>query len=152
MQDIVGQILAGSLYYGFLILLTRLAGKRLAGQMTTFDLIVLIGLAVVLQQIFLGEGRRNAAVFLVTVFSLHWLSAAACARWAWLRHLLRGQPRQLVRHGEVLEEALRREGVSAEELQAGLRKLGYQSAADVELAVIEETGHITAVGKSGAQP
>ncbi len=52
----------------------------------------------------------------------------------------------------VIEQALNREGVSREELQAGLRKLGYDSPESVKLAVLEETGHISAVGADGASP
>jgi uncharacterized membrane protein YcaP (DUF421 family) len=37
-------------------------------------------------------------------------------------------------------------------LQAGLRKLGYDSPAAVKLAVLEETGHISAVGAEDASP
>jgi hypothetical protein len=37
-------------YYAALLGMMRLAGKRLAGQTTTFDLLVLISLAVVLQE------------------------------------------------------------------------------------------------------
>jgi uncharacterized membrane protein YcaP (DUF421 family) len=35
------------------------------------------------------------------------------------------------------------------ELLAGLRKLGFARPDDVKLAVLEETGHISAVGRDG---
>jgi hypothetical protein len=44
-------------YYASLVTLMRLAGKRLAGQVTTFDLVVLITLGVVLQSTALRPGR-----------------------------------------------------------------------------------------------
>jgi hypothetical protein len=37
--------------------------------------------------------------------------------------------------------------VSRDELLAGLRKLGFESPDGVHLAVLEETGHISAVGR-----
>jgi uncharacterized membrane protein YcaP (DUF421 family) len=37
------------------------------------------------------------------------------------------------------------EGMSIEELKAGLRKLGHESLETIELATLEETGHISAV-------
>jgi uncharacterized membrane protein YcaP (DUF421 family) len=55
-----------------------------------------------------------------------------------------------VRDGEVLPGALRDEGVTLEELLAGLRKLGYDGVEPVKLAVLEETGHISAVGRDEA--
>jgi uncharacterized membrane protein YcaP (DUF421 family) len=134
-------------YYVALIVLVRIAGKRFAGQTTTFDLLVLITLGVVLQSTALAEGTANAIAFVLTVFGLHLLNGWACARSRRIRHLLRGKPRPLVRDGHVLERALELEGVTHAELLAGLRKLGYEHVDEVRLAVLEETGHISAVGR-----
>ncbi len=139
------QALYAVLYYAGLVLILRLAGKRLAGQTTTFDLVVLIQLAVVLQTTLLEEGVANAVVFLLTVLVVHRVVAQACARSPRLRRILRGEPRPLVTQGVVLDKALADEGMSRAELLAGLRKLGFASPEEVELAVLEETGHISAV-------
>lgn len=134
-----------AVYYFVLIALMRMAGKRLAGQTTTFDLLVLIALGVVLQNSVLRAGPANAAVFILTVFLLHRGLAEACARSPWLRKMIRGAPRPLVKNGRVMEAALLQESLSLEELKAGLRKLGYAGPEAVKLAVLEETGHISAV-------
>lgn len=42
-------------------------------------------------------------------------------------------------------DALEEEGLSYDELLAGLRKLGHARPQDVRLATLEETGHISAV-------
>jgi uncharacterized membrane protein YcaP (DUF421 family) len=144
-ETLLFQALYALAYYFGIVVLVRLAGKRLAGQTTTFDLVVLIQLAVVLQSALLKKGYANTAVFLATVLTAHRGMAWACARWPTLRYLLRGAPRRLVSHGMVLEQALSAEGMSREELLAGLRKLGFASPDEVELAVLEETGHISAV-------
>ena len=146
LDELLQQVLKALAYYLALIVIMRLAGKRLAGQTTTFDLIVLITLGVVIQSTALQDGWPNALAFVVTVFAVHLGLAALCARWTWLRHLMRGKPRVLVRDGRVIDKALSREAISREELQAGLRKLGYDSPEAVKLAVLEETGHISAVG------
>ena len=150
LDQLLLQALKALAYYAALIVIMRLAGKRLAGQTTTFDLIVLITLGVVIQSTALDEGWLNAVVFVVTVFGVHRGLAAWCAHSTWIRHLIRGKPRVLVRDGKVIERSLDREGLSREELEAGLRKLGYDSPASVKLAVLEETGHISAVGADGA--
>ena len=143
--DLALQALYAFLYYLGLVVILRLAGKRLAGQTTTFDLVVLIQLGVVLQMAALGEGTARAFTFVVTVLVIHRLNAYACARWPAFRKLLRGEPRPLITQGVVLDDALAAEGMSREELLAGLRKLGFASPDEVELAVLEETGHISAV-------
>jgi uncharacterized membrane protein YcaP (DUF421 family) len=141
----VEQALLALVYYGALILMFRLAGKRLAGQTTTFDLVVNIQMAVVLQTTLLKEGLANALVFLATVFMTHLSVSRASARWPRLRAVIRGAPRPLVRGGVVIEQALADERVTREDLLAGLRKLGFDAPEQVELAVLEETGHISAV-------
>jgi uncharacterized membrane protein YcaP (DUF421 family) len=146
LEELLLQAAKAAAYYSALVVLMRVAGKRLAGQTTTFDLIVLITLGVVLQSTALEKGLANAVVFVLTVFTLHRLVALLCARSSMVRHLIRGKPRVLIREGEILEQALLDEGISRAELLAGLRKLGYESAETVKLATLEETGHISAVG------
>jgi uncharacterized membrane protein YcaP (DUF421 family) len=147
LDSLLIQAAKAAAYYVGLIVVVRMAGKRLAGQTTTFDLLVLITLGVVMQTAALAEGWVNALVFVVVVFALHRLNAAICARSRRVRRLLRGAPRPLIRDGEVIERALELEGVTHAELLAGLRKLGYARVDDVRLAVLEETGHISAVGR-----
>jgi uncharacterized membrane protein YcaP (DUF421 family) len=146
LEELLMQAAKATAYYAALIVLMRAAGKRLAGQTTTFDLIVLITLGVVLQATAVQKGMANAIVFVATVFALHRVLALLCARSSVVRHLIRGKPRVLIRNGEILEQALLDEGISRAELLAGLRKLGHESAETVKLATLEETGHISAVG------
>ena len=135
-------------YYFGLVLLMRLAGKRMAGQVAMFDLLVLITLGVVLQKAALRDGRENAILFVATVLGAHLGLARACARSQRLRRLVRGAPRPLIEHGEVSFAALAEESLSYEDLLAGLRKLGYSDPRTVRLATLEETGHISVVAES----
>lgn len=129
--------------------MVRIAGKRLAGQTTTFDLIVLITLGVVLQTTALDAGKANALVFVATVLAAHKLLAIGCARSTALRHFVRGKPRVLLRDGRIDADALEREGLSEEDLRTGLRKLGHEKLEDLKLASLEETGQISAVPRDG---
>lgn len=152
LEELLLQVAKAVAYYCALIIIMRLAGKRLAGQTTTFDLIVLITLGVVIQSTALQDGWANAAVFVLTVFAVHRGLAALCAHSTWIRHLVRGKPKVLLRDGHVIDKALKQENMSREELLAGLRKLGYDSTDAIKLAVLEETGHISAVGVDDANP
>jgi uncharacterized membrane protein YcaP (DUF421 family) len=137
-------------YYAGLVVIMRLAGKRLAGQTTTFDLVVLISLGVVLQQVALRKGTANALIFIAIVFLAHRGLAFWCARSTRVRRLVRGAPRPLVRNGEVAYDALADEGLSYEDLLAGLRKLGHAGPRGLRLAILEETGHISAIAADDA--
>lgn len=141
------QVLLALAYYVGLVTVMRLAGKRLAGQTTTFDLVVLITLGVVLQSTALREGTINALIFIVTVFMAHRALALVCARSKRVRRLVRGAPRPLIRSGQVAHDALEEEGLSYDELLAGLRKLGYPGPQGIRLATLEETGHISVIAE-----
>lgn len=132
----MNQIPLAVAFYVLLIGMMRLAGKRLAGQIATFDLLALITVAVVLQQALLLPGRRHAGIFAVTVFIAHRPTASACARSALVCRFVRGRPRQLVQNGRILTQALHAEGMTQTDLLAGLRKLGFLSPADVEVAML----------------
>ena len=150
MYELAQQAAKALAYYGVLVLMMRLAGKRLAGQTTTFDLLVLITLGATLQSALVGEGLWRTAVFVTVVFAAHRTLAFICQRSTFVRHLVRGKPRALVVDGKVIDAALAAERVTPDELLAGLRRLGFEQPADVRLAVLEETGHISAVGAEHA--
>ncbi len=134
-------------WYVAIIVILRIAGKRFAGPVTAYDLVVLITIGVVLQTSLLREGPLNAVVFVVVVFSAHRLTGAACLRSKAFRRLVRGRPRPLVEDGRVMFDALESEGLTYDDLLAGLRKLGHENPAAVHLAILEETGHISAVAR-----
>jgi uncharacterized membrane protein YcaP (DUF421 family) len=144
-KDVLLQVGMALLYYAVLLAILRLAGKRLAGQTTTLDLVVLIALAVVIQGALLEPGRLNAVVFVVTVFAAHRLIALASARSRFVRELVRGRPVVLIEDGRIDRHRLEREGLSLADLHAGLRKLGYEDPKEIKTAVLEETGQISAI-------
>lgn len=147
MQQLLVQAAAAVAWYVALVAITRLAGKRLAGQTATFDLIILISLGVVMQNVLLQEGAAPAFVFVVVVFALHRLVTMACTRSPRLRALIRGRPRPLIRDGVIDKDALRKEDLTIADLKAGLRRVGLDRFEDVEIATLEETGHITGLAK-----
>ena len=77
----------------------RLAGRRELGQMTTFDLVLLLVLANAVQNSInagdnsLGGGLISAATLLVLNFAV----GEAAYRWRWFERLVQGRPRPLVR-------------------------------------------------------
>lgn len=93
----------------------------------------------------LGDSPAEGFTFLATVMACHLGLARLSASSQVVRRILRGEPRVLVRDGLILQEALESEGMSRDDLLAGLRKQGHASPADVKLAVLEETGHLSAV-------
>lgn len=133
----------------YLVLLggLRLAGKREIGQMTVFDLVVLLLLANAVQNAMVGPdtsltgGVIAAAVLLV----LNALVAQLRLRSPKLRHAVEGSPTILILHGEVVPAHLRREGIDPDTLEAALREHGVTDLHQVEMAVLETDGSISVV-------
>ena len=125
----------------------RLAGKREVGQMTVFDLVVLLLIANAVQNAMVGPdtsltgGILAAAVLLV----VNMLIAQLRLRWPRLRRLVEGTPTILISHGEVVTSHLRREGIDEETLEAALREHGVTEISAVEMAVLEIDGSISVI-------
>lgn len=143
--DALKQIVFAFGYYCCLIAIVRFAGKRLAGQITTFDLIILISLGVTLQTITLQPGKLNGIIFLLTVFLTHLGMSRLAMRYPFIRMLTREMPRTVIRDGKIVDEIMNKEGLTEDEILAALRKQGIESTHEVKIGVIEETGHISAI-------
>lgn len=133
--------------YGALLVGLRLAGKREIGQMTPFDLVVLLVLSNAVQNAMVGPdtsltgGLAAAATLLV----LNQLVGAAALRSPWLQRRLIGTPTLLVHEGELIREHLRREGVSEQEVIQALREHGVDELQGVKAAVLEVDGTISVI-------
>mgnify|MGYP005862549011 FL=1 len=135
------------LVYLVILVDLRISGKREIGQMTVFDLVVLLLIANAVQNAMVGPdasltgGILAAAVLLVANALLARLRLHSPP----LKQLVEGSPTLLVLHGEVIPDHLRREGLDQETLEAALREHGVADLADVEMAVLEIDGSISVV-------
>lgn len=137
--------------YLVILLGLRLAGKREIGQMTVFDLVVLLLISNAVQNAMVGPdtslvGGILAAVVLLLINAL---VARLQLKWPRLRHWIEGTPTLLALHGELIPEHLRREGVDEETLLAAFREHGLADLSGVEMAVLETDGSISVVPVGG---
>jgi uncharacterized membrane protein YcaP (DUF421 family) len=133
--------------YAVALIGLRLAGKREIGQMTVFDLVVLLLIANAVQNAMVGPDTSLTGGVLAAVVLLvfNTILARLRLRWPRLRKLVEGSPTLLVLRGEVLTDHLRREGLDQDTLEAALREHGVANVADVEMAVLEIDGSISVV-------
>jgi len=125
----------------------RLAGKRELGQMTPFDLVVILLIANAVQNAMVGPdtsvtGGLIAAGVLVTV---NYGVAAARERLPWLRRAVEGTPTLLINDGRFVPEHLTREGLSEDDVLMAIREHGVADLKDVRIAVLETDGSISIV-------
>jgi uncharacterized membrane protein YcaP (DUF421 family) len=133
-------------YIGVLLVL-RMAGKRELGQMTVFDLVLILLIANAVQNAMVGpdsslQGGLVAAAVLV-VCNLG-VAVVRLRGGVWGR-LIEGVPTVLIQDGHFVSPHMRRERLDEEDVERILREHGIASLSDVKLAVLETDGAITIV-------
>lgn len=140
-------ILRTVVVYAVILVGLRLAGKREIGQMTVFDLVVLLLIANAVQNAMVGPDTSLVGGILaaVVLLLLNTIVARLDLRWPRLRRFVEGSPTLLVLHGEVIADHLWREGLDKEMLETALREHGVADLNQVEMAVLEIDGSISVV-------
>lgn len=135
--------------YILLIAGFRFIGRRQLGQLTVVDLVIIIIMgsavetAMVNGNTSLPAGLVSASALLIT----NRIIAFACMRSRRFRHFVSGGPVLLVHYGQVIEEHLKRTGLTDADIRQALRSRGFARIEDVKFAILEEDGAINAVGK-----
>jgi len=150
---VVEKILRAAAVYVFLLVALRFAGKRQLGQMSSFDLVVLLMISNVVQNAMIGNDNSitGGLIGATTILVLNYAVARSVFGSKRLERFVEGAPTVLIHDGKLIESNLHRELLTHDELMAALRKQGIFAVEDVKFALLEETGAITAVKRTGAK-
>ncbi len=140
--------------YAVVLIGVRLSGKREVGQMTPFDLTLLLLISNAVQNAMTGSDTSliGGVIAAATLLVLNYGIAEVSGINRRFRKLVQGQPSLLVHDGQVLEAHMAKEHVSMDELQRALREHGIASYHDVALAVLEVDGSISCLKYDEIQP
>jgi uncharacterized membrane protein YcaP (DUF421 family) len=133
--------------YLFLIVGLRLLGKRELGQLSVYDLVMMIVLGNAVQNAMINNDNTlgGGLVAAVVLLSLNRMFNEVVARSKRVEHLMAGEPVLIVSDGKVLEGPMRRQGLTIEEVMAALREHGIDDLGEVHLCVLEVDGSISVV-------
>jgi len=131
----------------FLIGGLRLLGKRELGQMNIFDLILIIVLGNAVQNAMMGTdnslvGGLIAATTLLVVNRLFNLVIKRSKR---AERLMVGEPTLILNDGVLMQERMRKEGVTHDQLMTALREHGLTELGEARMCVLEVDGSISVV-------
>jgi uncharacterized membrane protein YcaP (DUF421 family) len=147
--DIADLVMRAALVYIILLLGIRLTGKREVGQMTPFDLVLLLLISNAVQNSMIGPYNALTSG-LVAAFTLLLLNRGMThlvfKNRGW-RKMLEGSPALLVYDGKLNRDIMRREEVSESDLRAALREHGVDLFSQVHMAVLEVDGSISVLRK-----
>src|SRR5262245_57436735 len=140
--------------YLLVLIGVRLSGKREVGQMTPFDLTLLLLLSNSVQNAMTGPdtsvlGGVGAAC---TLLLLNYVVGSVSGRNRKFRRMIQGEPSLLIHDGQINQEHMAREQVSMDELHRALREHGINDCHQVALAVLEVDGSISCLKYDEIKP
>lgn len=144
-------LLVGSLAYLALVLILRVAGKRTLSKLNAFDLVVTVALGSTLATILLSKDValvEGVVAFALLVF-LQYVMAWWSVRSQRFETLIKAEPTLLVRSGQFLEQAMRQQRITREEVEAAMRGAGASAPVDVAAVVLETDGSISVIAEAG---
>ena len=138
-------VLRAVVVYLFLLALLRLTGKRQIGQLSPFDLVLLLILSNAVQNS-MNAGDNSLIGGLISALVLILLNYGVgllTFRSRKLESVIEGRPQLLIRHGELYEDIMRKNQLTRQEIDAVLRQHGITSLKDVRIAMLEDNGSIS---------
>src|SRR5205823_10599491 len=140
--------------YGVVLLGVRLSGKREVGQMTPFDLTLLLLISNAVQNAMTGPDTSllGGVIAASTLLLLNYAVAELSGVNRRFRKFVQGQPSMLIHDGEVILAHMAKEHVSMDELERALREHGITSYHDVALGVLEVDGSISLLKYEDVNP
>ena len=147
-------VLRTGIIYLLVLIGVRLSGKREVGQMTPFDLTLLLLLSNSVQNTMTGPDTSlmGGAVAACTLLVLNYGVAGVSGSNRRIRRLIEGEPSLLVHDGKIIQSHMVRERVSMDELHRALREHGINSCDQVALAVLEVDGSISCLKYDEIKP
>ncbi|RJE78802.1 DUF421 domain-containing protein [Paracoccus sp. JM45] len=143
-------LLVGTLAYVGLIVMLRCSGKRTLSKMNAFDLVVTVALGSTLATVLLSatvplfEGLLALALLICLQFGITWASVRSQRS----RDLIKSEPTLIVHKGQYLDQVMRRQRMTQEEVLAAVRQAGHLDIKNVQSVVLETDGSLSVVGKA----
>ena len=147
-------IVRGLIVYLFLIIILRSTGKRQIGQMSPFDLVLLLVLSNAVQNSMNGGDNSIAAglILSITLVGINWLTGYITYKSKAAERFIEGSPEVLLHNGKLYEKALADAQLTREELMSALRSEGFSDFNQVRAAILENDGSISVIPHHNPHP
>ncbi len=147
-------VIRASVMFALLFGLLRLMGKRELGQMTPFELVMLVVLGDLIQQgITHNDFSLTGATLAIATFAF-WATVLGWVSYRWPRaeQAIEGEPRVLIRDGAWIEANMKRDRLTRRELESEMRLAGIACVRDVAWAILEPEGRISFIKRGDGEP
>lgn len=125
--------------YVFVLVIMRIMGKREISQLQPFEFVISMMIAnlatIPMEEV--GIPLIYGIVPILGLLIAHIILSIANLKSLKFRAIICGVPRIMIHRGKIVEEALRKESMSLNELEERLRSYGITNIGDVEYAILE---------------
>ena len=146
-------VLRATVVYLFLLLVFRIAGRRMLSETTTFDLVLLLIIAEATQQGLLGNDYSvtNAFLVIITLIGIEIALNALKRRSARVEKWIDGVPSIIIEDGRPLRDRMEKARIDEQDILAAARTgHGLERMDQIKYAVLERNGNISIIPKQGS--
>lgn len=146
-QELARVAATGVILYVALITFINLSGKRSTSKMNNFDWVVTVALGsltasvILVKDIVLLEGLLAIAVLL----GLQHVTTKVVSHSRTAEKIIKLQPRLLYFKGRFIEEAMKEERISQNEIMAAIREAGHASLENVTAVILESDASVSVI-------
>jgi uncharacterized membrane protein YcaP (DUF421 family) len=144
-------VIRATVIFFFILLVTRIAGRRELSDLQPFDLILLVVLGDLVQQ-GITQSDQSVTGTLTVIATIALLSVAV----SWVsfrsphgRRVVAGEPIVLLQDGRPIDRNLRRERITLEDIQEEARRAQIASLSELQWAILEDDGRISCIPRRG---
>lgn len=143
-------VIRAAIIYLFVFVILRLSGKRTLGQMTTFDLVLLLIISEATQQALLSDDKSltGGMMAITTLVFLDIIVSLISHRFRSADKIINSVPLIILKDGKPILDRMEKERISQEEvLEAARIMQGLESLDQVKYAILEVDGSISIIPK-----
>lgn len=146
-HSLIRTVVITILAYIGMVFFLRISGKRTLTKMNAFDFIITVALGSTLaavclnKNIALVDGMTCFFLLIFLQFILTWLSV----RSKMVKNTITSSPSMLVYNGQALEDVMKKERITIEEIKMAARNKGIEDISKVGIMILETTGEISVI-------
>lgn len=146
-EDIGRAVVVSSIVFFVIVAVMRVVGPQALAKMSPFDMVftVMLGSVVATVAVTKGITIAEAVTAILTLLILQEIIRWAQSRFLKVHHAVRQAPSVVVWNGQLLEDRLESDNLSADEVRAAVRKAGHSSISAVKIVVLENDGEWSVV-------
>ncbi|WNS73774.1 DUF421 domain-containing protein [Bacillus sp. DTU_2020_1000418_1_SI_GHA_SEK_038] len=147
-------IIRSFIFLFVLFVMTKLLGKKQISQISFFEYVSGITIGSIAGEVIMGldnnigHGVLAIAIFGLVTIAVGFISLKSNS----FRDFVEGKGTIFIKDGKIMEDNLKKEKYSTDELSTLLRKKDVFNLADVEFAVLEPTGNLSILLKKENRP